>query len=243
MREWPVEQFGDPQSRQCISVVKILNEDEAYRQLAEAESIAVDTPNLHSIKQYIEAAAISESFPAFIDAISMMVTHFPDQTPIVKASGVILSNRLDIGIHQSSDLLATYSNNPLGLWEIAPLLRSELITDGEEIVLLLEIEQSTQEPQPVFTTVLLKRNTAYILDLELRSSAPFDLVRFPKVEIPDSYPDSWNKEFEWTRQQIVFVTPNWNEAMRPTQIELVRLYDRGELWFRQIRLIEVDPNW
>ena len=201
--------------------------------LTEFTSIAFD--------QYIAVSANTKQLPAFIEAISLMTTHFPEDTPIVEASGIVRTYGGELETNREVDLLGAYSDEE-AKWEFGGLLKPRVQSlDGQD-VLRIRIDGATQLVQPISLRVTLKSNTAYILNLEILSTAAFDLVRFPEDNIPDSYLDSWNRDLSWRQYSIVFVTPVFKDEQKDVLVELARIYDKGEIQFREIGLIEVVPN-
>jgi hypothetical protein len=239
--EWPLIEFGDPGSPTCISLYKFIPQDAIDRTLALASEYASATPSFQTINEYLHAAANGEDFAAFVDAISQMVTFYPEIVPIVKASGLIQAYGLEQSQNSQIDLLESYFSGNLGIWRFGKFLEPSRLTENGDDILQIRIEKSTQEAQPFSVSLLLKSNTAYILEFEVLSFAPFDLVRFPELSIPDSHQDGWGRADSWTQYTVVFVTPTFSEERTEVFLELARVFDRGDIKFRRISLIEVVP--
>jgi hypothetical protein len=161
--------------------------------------------------------------------------------PIIQASGVLLAEAPAQAANQTYDLLAAYKDGESN-WELGRRLDPFWINEGSSEFVEFRIARSTQDEQPITLPLQLKPGTAYILDIEYSSFAPSDFVRFPELTIPDSHPDGWSRQPEWTPTQIVFITPAFAHNPEPVLLELARVYDRGEIRFRKIDLIEVVPD-
>jgi hypothetical protein len=206
--------------------------------MAEAKRKALNLLTSDAIRSYISAAANTRLFFEFVDALSLMVTYHPEDAPITQASGILQTHRL-VSINRISRNLVSLFGQEEGAWIFGPELTPDHIEVDGEPVLAVEINRKTDEIQPISLEWNLKPKTAYILEVELKSFAPYDLLRFPGYTIPDSFADSWNRDLEWTAHSIAFVTPDWPEAEKQVTIELARVYDRGSLWFRALDLKEV----
>jgi hypothetical protein len=239
---WPLLEVGDPDSDECISLYRILPKQDIRATLTASRELAYTSFSFEALETYANAAANAEDLKSFIEAMSLMAEHHPEATPIIQASGLIDRYGSDLPGNQSIDMIQLYSDEPEE-WRFDKLLEPQvLVQDGEQI-LQIQIEKSTEEIQVVSLELGLGASTAYLLDVELLSFAPFDLVRFPSDQIPDSFPDSWNRESSWTRYQIAFVTPSFEDGQpREVVLELVRMYDRGSILFRRLDLIEVSPS-
>jgi 4-amino-4-deoxy-L-arabinose transferase-like glycosyltransferase len=237
-KDWPVAEFGDPNSPECISLIRWLPFLKASLEMAEAKRKALNLLTSDAIRSYISAAANTRLFFEFVDALSLMVTYHPEDAPITQASGILQTHRL-VSINRISRNLVSLFGQEEGAWIFGPELTPDHIEVDGEPVLAVEINRKTDEIQPISLEWNLKPKTAYILEVELKSFAPYDLLRFPGYTIPDSFADSWNRDLEWTAHSIAFVTPDWPEAEKQVTIELARVYDRGSLWFRALDLKEV----
>lgn len=236
--DWATAEFGNSSSPRCVSLIQHQPLEEAKSELADAQARAENTPSLESINFYLNGAANAEDAEAFVYALSLMAGYFPEEVPIVQASGLIQSFRDDLPGHSSSDLLLSYELEPAN-WEFGPLLSPSLVAEEDAKTLVVEISGSTEDIQAITLHLPLKAGSAYILDVELRTFAPFDLLRFPGMSIPDTYADSWNQELNWSEYSIVFITPQWAEGERLVSLELARVFDKGSISFRQILLTEV----
>ena len=237
---WPFAEFGNPNSAECISLYRYLPEL-GIGEVASARNLALTEFTSIAFDQYIAVSANTKQLPAFIEAISLMTTHFPEDTPIVEASGIVRTYGGELETNREVDLLGAYSDEE-AKWEFGGLLKPRVQSlDGQD-VLRIRIDGATQLVQPISLRVTLKSNTAYILNLEILSTAAFDLVRFPEDNIPDSYLDSWNRDLSWRQYSIVFVTPVFKDEQKDVLVELARIYDKGEIQFREIGLMEVVPN-
>ncbi|MEX2144730.1 MAG: hypothetical protein WD740_09040, partial [Anaerolineales bacterium] len=154
------------------------------------------------------------------------------------AQGLLLAKIADAPGSLRTDLIASYEGNEAA-WEFGSLLKPRFILEGGSKILELRITGTVQVPQPIAVELKLKPRTAYILEVELRSPASFDLVRFPDLNIPDSYPDSWNKDLAWSHYKVAFITPDWLEGEKVVTMELARVYDKDFIRFRALNLVEL----
>jgi hypothetical protein len=171
-----------------------------------------------------------------------MATFFPETTPILPASAILSEYSLFAPGVTDVNLLPSGSFRTLDGWEFGPLLSTRLGFEDGATILTADLVSPTQEVQPLSREVILKPGAAYVLNVELRAFAPFDLVRFPNHAIPDSYPDSWNQDLNWTKYSVVFVTPQWQNGEQEVLIEIARVYDRGSIQFRELSLTEISPD-
>jgi hypothetical protein len=239
---WPTAEFGNPESEFCISLQRYIPAREINSALSLAEELADRDNSVENLEHYIAASADSKDLGSFVNAVSQMVTLYPENHTILRSSGIIKRYGQELDTNRVTDLLASYSVEGEIIWDFGDLLEASLSAVNGEEILQIEIEKSTQEVQPISLTLNLKSSTAYILEFELTSFAPYDLVRFPNASIPDSYVDSWNRSLSWTKHTVVFVTPSFSELETEASLELARIYDRGDIQFRKITLIEVVPN-
>ncbi len=236
---WPIAEFGDSATTECISLVRHLPPDQAREELSKAKQAYLNLESEEALNTYLIAAANAEDFGQFVNALSLIVTYFPENTPIVQASGILEAYSHRLSDSERKDILLTYSGEGKGSWEFALQLTPSLIEENNEDALMVKIKGITKDTQSIYLTVNLKPKTAYILEIDLRATAPFDLVRFPNQDIPDSYLNSWNRDLNWTDYQIVFVTPNWTSDQNDVLMELARVYDSGRIWFRTVNIIEL----
>lgn len=238
---WPLAEFGNPEAQGCISLSRVLPAQQVQEEFLAARDLARLQPSQENISSYVAASASAGDLSAFIDGISHMVTFYPGDVPIVQASGIILEEGAKLPSNHTTDLLAQHLEGNMD-WILGEQLDSAAILVDGTPVIEIQIDGSTQDQQPIAMPVRLRRNTAYILDLEFTAFAPIDFVRFLESPIPDSQPDRWSRELSWTSLQIIFITPSFSQETQTVQLELARIYDRGEVRFRKINLIEIRPN-
>lgn len=239
--DWPIREFGqDLGPKTCVSLVRVFAEDQISETITQARQTAMATSSLEDIQLYLAAAMQGNDLVEVSHALALFSTYFPEQMPIVQASSLLsVEGSGQLNTH-TTDLLAQINACvPDCNWSISPLLESQIVGDGSDAYLSIHITSQTEEIQFVKLPVHLGAATTYILRLEFRSFAPYDLVRFPDNTIPDSYSDSWNRDLDWKSLDIVFVTPVWPEGSRLVELEVARVFDRGEIEFRQIDLIEL----
>lgn len=237
---WPTAEFGEADSPECISLIQTLATEKALLELPELKRNAFALTSRDSISSYFDAAINARIYTEFVNAFSLLVAYFPDDAPIVQAAGIVqtyahFSTKKNVRI----DLLSLFQQEDGKGWVFGPELTPRVVLEDGKAILVVEIEQKTDEVQPISISLNLKSSKAYIMEIELRAFAPYDLLRFPKTEIPDSFLDSWNRDLGWTRHSIVFITPHWPDGDKNVMVELARVYDRGDIWFRVIDLVEV----
>ena len=241
-REWPFEVFGDPDSPECISLIRKLPKEKKLLALIEAKRNALAFLTKDKLTSYLAASANAKKLSEFVNALSLVVTYFPEDTPISQASGIIQTYGLSAVGNIRMDLISLFQQEQGRGWAFGAELTPRTMEEDEAAVLVVDIGQKTEEAQPIIVNLNLKANTAYILEVELRAFAQYDLLRFPDYEIPDSYLDSWNRDLDWTTHNVVFVTPDWPEDQRDVKIELARINDRGGIAFRVLNLVEVNAG-
>jgi hypothetical protein len=239
--DWPLKEFGqDLGDKTCISLVRVFASDSVLAELAEVRDGAKDIPSFENIQLYLAAAIQAQDLSEAASAFALFSTYLPDETPIHQAGQLFATNGPDQMRQHTTDLLAEVAAClPNCNWSFTRLLTPEMVEDDSGNYLSIGIDRKTDEIQTIAIPVTLKSATAYILQLEMRSFAPFDLVRFDGYSIPDSYPDTWNRVTDWTTFNVVFVTPIWPTQDQAVSLELARVFDRGEIEFRQINLIEL----
>lgn len=236
---WPWREFGNPTSDQCISLLRSLPEGQIGSHILAAREGLTQSPSPETVAEYIDVSAEAGDFSAFIFGLSEMVTRFPSNVPITSASGIISSYNLIQNQQNTRDLLAEFIATDGSTWEFGRRLEPQVVSANGTTQLEVGIERQTDDEQPILLQIELRSRTAYILDIELTSFAPFDLVRFPDAQIPDSFLDSWNRAPEWEHFQVIFVTPEFETDTEKMTLELARLFDRGSIQFRAIELTEV----
>ena len=239
---WPTAEFGNPGTDFCISLQRYLPKSEIDAELILAMKSAESAASVENINRYIAASASSNDLSSFVDAVSHMVSISPEHQSVLQASGVIKNYGLGLADNRVTDLIASYSPDESNKWDFGERLEPNKISQDGTDILQIEIEKPTQEVQTISIDLSLRSNTAYILEIELLSFAPYDLVRFSNATIPDSYVDSWNRSLSWTSHEIVFVTPSFIGPEAEVSLELARVFDRGDIQFRKINLIEIVPN-
>lgn len=243
MNDWPLASFGDLESTNCFSLIEILPESEADVRLAQAKGEANHSLTQEDIETYITSAAKANNMSEFVEALALMATEYPDQVPISKASGIFLEfvqNHPEQAPQILLDQYALFGAEPS--WSFGNQLVVDMDERGNELILVASIVGQTDSPQSIALSLELKRGSAYVLELEVRSFAPFVLGGFPQGQIADSFPDGWQRSPEWTEFNVVFVTPDWPMAKENVLMEIARVYDRGEIWLRNIRLFEVEVS-
>lgn len=236
LADWPIAQFGQSDSSECISIVRSLPEEAAQEQLVKAKKLLY-TENPQTLREYLSAAANANNSEEFVAALVLLNSSAPEGFLSYQAAPVI-EEYVRAYSELSKNLLASFTTGGDIVWEFSDdLTPSVIIEDGNEVV-SVEIDNKTDDIQTIVMEMHLRPGTAYLLEVEMKASAPFDLVRFAPSNIPDSYLDSWDRRLEWTTYSIVFVTPNWVTSERNVSLELARIFDRGSIWFRQVNLIE-----
>ncbi len=232
---WSLREFGDRSLATCISLVRSLPANEADAYFSRAAEAVNNVPTRDNLLAYIDAAAKTENLSAFIAGLSQMATLYPENTPIIQASGILASEAvLSQAGNTTLDLLASNAN-----WLLGPQLVKETATALGEALFEVRIDDSTQDIQAIQAPVLLKGNTAYVLDIEFTTFAPANLVEIRQPFIPDSSPDGWERQPDWTNYKIAFVTPEFPEGTQEVLIDIANIYDRGSIRFRKIDLIEI----
>jgi hypothetical protein len=239
--DWPLQVFGkDLGPKTCVSLVRVFPKSVLAQELSQARRAAEAAPTRDNIDLYLAISMQMQDMAEAVRALSMYVTYFPEQAPIVEASALFADLAAEQPAEARTDILAAYADcQPACDWEFSKFLTPELITAEGATYLSVGIDRKTDEIQSIQLPLQLNSATAYVLELELRSFAPFDLARFAGEQIPDSYLDSWNRATDWTTFQILFVTPQWAEASRQVEFELARVFDRGGIDLRRILLVEI----
>ncbi len=242
--DWPIKEFGqDLGPKTCVSLVRVFAEDQISEAVVEARQAAMATLSLEDIRFYLAAAMQGNDLAEASYALALFATYFSEQMPIIQASNLLsVQGPRQLNTHTTDLLTQISACVPDCNWSISPLLEPRIIGDGSDAYLSIHITSQTEETQFVKLPVRLGAATTYILHLEFRSFAPYDLVRLSDGAIPDSYSDSWNRDLDWKSLDIVFVTPAWSEGSRLVDLELARVFDRGEIEFRQIDLVELSER-
>lgn len=237
--DWPVEQFGDPNSDLCLSLSKRLPIGIVETELLDARERALELHDAESLRAYLDVAAQANDYDEFARALILFTTYYPYQQLIHQASRIVEEAADALPGLVNQDLLAPIIGDEEIDWELSPMLMAEVVEQDGEVALELRLSEPTEEIQTVAFGLQLKPGTVYLLDVEVKTSAPIDLVRFPDWNIPDSYMDHWDRSLQWEDHSIVFVTPHWGSEEKLVKLELVRTFGDGLIWFRKLNLTEV----
>lgn len=242
LADWPVEQFGDPSSDQCLSLSKRLPNKTAETELLDAKERALELHDAESLQTYLSVAAQANDFDEFTRALILLSTYYPDQQLIYQASRIVEETADGLPGLVTQDLLASVIVKEEIGWQLSPMLIAEAVELDEEIVLELRLSEPAQEIQTAVFDLELKPGTIYLLDAEVKTNTPIDFVRFPDQNIPDSYLDHWDEPLQWTEYSVVFVTPDWGNEEQMVTLELFRTFGDGTIWFRYLNLTEVSTG-